>query len=97
MAQKKKAPVSPKSAAKPALRKAVPLKVAASAQKSAKQTVKSKIEVAQKPPLAKAKVAQPVAAVKSVKKSQPERGEGRAQGRACHSSQRSRSFRRISP
>jgi CarD family transcriptional regulator len=70
MAQKKKAPVSPKSAAKPALRKAVPLKVAASAQKSAKQTVKSKIEVAQKPPLAKAKVAQPVAAVKSVKKPQ---------------------------
>ena len=40
MAQKKKAPVSPKSAAKPAVRKAVPLKVAASALKSAKQAVK---------------------------------------------------------
>jgi CarD family transcriptional regulator len=71
MAQKKKAPVSPKSAAKPAVRKAVLLKVAASAQKSAKQSVKSKIEVAQKPAFAKAKVAQPAAAVKSIKKSQP--------------------------
>jgi CarD family transcriptional regulator len=68
MAQKKKAPVGPKSAAKPAVRKAVPLKVAAGAQKSAKQTVKSKLEVAPKPSLAKAKVAQPAAAVKSLKK-----------------------------
>jgi CarD family transcriptional regulator len=71
MAQKKKAPVSPKSAAKPAVRKAVLLKVAASAQKSAKQSVKSKIEVVPKPAFAKAKVAQPAAAVKSIKKSQP--------------------------
>jgi len=68
MAQKKKAPVGPKSAAKPTVRKAVPLKVAASAQKSAKQTVKSNLEVAPKPSLAKAKVAQPAAAVKSLKK-----------------------------
>jgi CarD family transcriptional regulator len=36
MAQKKKAPVSPKSAAKATVRKAVPLKMAASTQKSAK-------------------------------------------------------------
>lgn len=76
MAQKKKAPVAPKSAAKPAVRKAVPLKVAASAQKSAKQTVKSKLEVAPKPPLAKAKVAQPAAAVKSLKKPQPIAAKG---------------------
>jgi CarD family transcriptional regulator len=70
MAQKKKAPVSPKSAAKSAVRKAVPLKVAASALKSAKQAVKSKIETAPKPSLAKVKVAQPAAVVKSLKKSQ---------------------------
>jgi CarD family transcriptional regulator len=68
MAQKKKAPVSPKSAAKPAVRKAVPLKVAVSAQKSAKQPVKAKVEAPQKVQVAKAKVAQPAAAVKSVKK-----------------------------
>jgi CarD family transcriptional regulator len=55
MAQKKKAPVGPKSAAKSAVRKAVPLKVAASTQKSAK-------------PAAKAK---PVAAAKTVKATQP--------------------------
>ncbi len=76
MAQKKKAPVSPKSAAKPAVRKAVPLKVAASALKSAKQAVKSKIETAPKPSLAKAKVAQPAAVVKSLKKSQPIAAKG---------------------
>jgi len=76
MAQKKKAPVSPKSAAKPAVRKAVPLKVAASALKSAKQAVKAKIETAPKPSLAKAKVAQPAAVVKSLKKSQPIAAKG---------------------
>jgi CarD family transcriptional regulator len=71
MAQKKKAPVSPKSAAKPAVRKAVPLKVAASALKSAKQPVKAKVEAPQKVQVAKAKVAQPAPAIKSVKKPQP--------------------------
>ncbi|HVZ04780.1 CarD family transcriptional regulator [Hyphomicrobium sp.] len=49
MAQKKKAPVSPKSAAKPAVRKAVPLKVAASTQKSAKPA-KTKSAAVSKPP-----------------------------------------------
>jgi CarD family transcriptional regulator len=61
MAQKKKAPVSPKSAAKPAVRKAVPLKMAASTQKSAKPA-KAKVEATPKPPKA---------AAKSVKKVQP--------------------------
>lgn len=71
MVQKKKAPVSPKSAAKPPVRKTVPLKVAASAQKTAKQTVnKTKIEVGKKPVPAKAKAA-PQAPVKPVKKFQP--------------------------
>jgi CarD family transcriptional regulator len=58
MAQKKKAPVSPKSAAKTTARKSVPLKVAASANKSAKVTAKAKLE-----PVVKAK-SQPVAAAK---------------------------------
>jgi CarD family transcriptional regulator len=72
MVQKKKAPASPKSAAKPPVRKTVPLKVAASAQKTAKQTVnKTKMEVSKKPPVpAKAK-AGPQASVKPVKKLQP--------------------------
>jgi CarD family transcriptional regulator len=62
MAQKKKAPVGPKSAAKPAVRKAVPLKVAASTQKSAKPA-KAKPAAVAKP----VKATQPAAA-KSVKK-----------------------------
>jgi CarD family transcriptional regulator len=57
MAQKKKAPVSPKSAAKPSVRKAVPLKVTASAQKTSKQTVKPKSGAITKAPAAKAKAA----------------------------------------
>jgi CarD family transcriptional regulator len=57
MAQKKKAPVSPKSAAKPSVRKAVPLKVTASAQKTSKQTVKPKSVAATKAPAAKTKAA----------------------------------------
>jgi CarD family transcriptional regulator len=61
MAQKKKAPVSPKSAAKTAVRKAVPLKMAASTQKSAKPA-KAKVEATPKPSKA---------AAKSVKKVQP--------------------------
>jgi CarD family transcriptional regulator len=66
MAQKKKAPVSPKSAAKPAaVRKAVPLKAAVSTQKSAKPS-KSKAEATK--PAPKQKAAQPVASAKSVKK-----------------------------
>jgi len=64
MAQKKKAPVSPKSAAKPAVRKAVPLKVAASTQKSAKPA-KAKPETAPKPSKAA------TVAAKSVKKVAP--------------------------
>jgi CarD family transcriptional regulator len=63
MAQKKKAPVGPKSAAKSAVRKAVPLKVAASTQKSAKPAAKAKPVAAAKP----VKATQPAAA-KSVKK-----------------------------
>jgi CarD family transcriptional regulator len=64
MAQKKKAPASPKSAAKPAVRKAVPLKVAASTQKSAKPApAKAKVEAAPKP--------SKTVAAKSVKKVQP--------------------------
>ncbi len=54
MAQKKKAPVSPKSAAKNAVRKSMPLKVAVGANKSAKPAVKAKAEVP-----AKAKLAHP--------------------------------------
>ncbi|WP_041320557.1 CarD family transcriptional regulator [Hyphomicrobium denitrificans] len=69
MAQKKKAPVSPKSAAKSAVRKAVPLKVAVSTQKSAKPS-KPKTEAANKPSLSKHKSAQPVASAKPVKKPQ---------------------------
>ena len=66
MAQKKKAPVVPKSAAKNAARKTVPLKSAASATKvAAKHPAKPKTEAP-----AKAKVAQPAAA-KPVKKSVP--------------------------
>ena len=61
MAQKKKAPVSPKSAAKPAVRKAVPLKMAASTQKSSKPA-KAKVEATPKPSKA---------AAKTVKKAQP--------------------------
>jgi CarD family transcriptional regulator len=61
MAQKKKAPVSPKSAAKTAVRKAVPLKMAASTQKSAKPA-KAKVEATPK---------SSKAAAKSMKKVQP--------------------------
>lgn len=67
MAQKKKAPVSPKSAAKSAVRKAVPLKVATSTQKSAKPS-KPKTEAVNKPSLSKHKSAQPIASAKPVKK-----------------------------
>ncbi len=65
MAQKKKAPVSPKSAAKSAVRKSMPLKVAASTNKVAKPAVKAKVEAPVKSKLA------PVAAAatKSAKKS----------------------------
>lgn len=70
MAQKKKAPVSPKSAAKSAVGKAVPLKAAASLQKSAKPG-KAKAEAETKPSLSKQKSAQPVASAKLVKKPQP--------------------------
>lgn len=67
MAQKKKAPVVPKSAAKPAARKTVPLKSATGAAKvAAKHPAKPKAEAAP----VKAKAAQPVAA-KPVKKSVP--------------------------
>ncbi|MET0407827.1 MAG: CarD family transcriptional regulator [Hyphomicrobium sp.] len=65
MAQKKKAPVSPKSAAKSAVRKSMPLKVGASANKVAKPAVKAKAEAP-----AKTKLAQPIAA-KSAKKPAP--------------------------
>ncbi len=64
MAQKKKAPVGPKSAAKNAARKSMPLKVAASANKVAKPVAKAKSEVSP----AKSKLAQPVAPAKAVKK-----------------------------
>jgi len=67
MAQKKKAPVSPKSAAKSAVRKSVPLKAAASTQKSAKPS-KSKAEVEHKSAPSKQKNAQPVASAKADKK-----------------------------
>jgi CarD family transcriptional regulator len=65
MAQKKKAPVIPKSAARNAVgkTKSMPLKVGASANKVAKHPLKPKVE-----PAVKAKVAQPVAAAKAVKK-----------------------------
>jgi CarD family transcriptional regulator len=65
MAQKKKAPVIPKSAARNAVgkSKSMPLKVGASANKVAKHPLKPKVE-----PAVKAKVAQPVAAAKAVKK-----------------------------
>jgi len=64
MAQKKKAPVSPKSAAKSAVRKSMPLKVAATANKVAKPAPAAKV----KPEAAaKAKLAHP-AATKSAKK-----------------------------
>ncbi|MBS0235412.1 MAG: CarD family transcriptional regulator [Proteobacteria bacterium] len=64
MAQKKKAPVSPKSAAKSAVRKSMPLKVAAAANKVAKPApaAKAKPEATAKP-----KLAHP-AATKSAKK-----------------------------
>jgi CarD family transcriptional regulator, regulator of rRNA transcription len=65
MAQKKKAPASPKSAAKSAARKSMPLKVAASANKVAKHPIKAKAEAT-----AKSKLAQPVSA-KSAKKPAP--------------------------
>jgi CarD family transcriptional regulator len=67
MAQKKKAPVSPKPAARNAVgkSKSMPLKVGASANKIAKHPIK-KAE-----PALKAKVAQPVAAAKAVKKPVP--------------------------
>ncbi|MBA2126001.1 CarD family transcriptional regulator [Hyphomicrobium methylovorum] len=68
MAQKKKAPVSPKSAAKPAVRRAAPLKVTASAQKTVKQPVKAE---ASKAPVAKAKTAAPAAAAKATAVKKP--------------------------
>lgn len=52
MAQKKKAPVSPKSAAKSAVRKSMPLKVSASANKVAKPSAKAKAEPPTKSKLA---------------------------------------------
>jgi CarD family transcriptional regulator len=64
MAQKKKAPVSPKSAAKNAVRKSMPLKVAPAANKVAKQTGKAKVEAPTKSKLT-ARVA-PKAATKPV-------------------------------
>jgi CarD family transcriptional regulator, regulator of rRNA transcription len=68
MAQKKKAPVTPKSAARNAVSKSksMPLKVGASANKVAKHPMKPKVE-----PTVKTKVAQPVAATKTVKKPAP--------------------------
>lgn len=54
MAQKKKAPVSPKSAAKSAVRKSMPLKVAAGANKVAKPAAKAKSEIPAKSKLAHA-------------------------------------------
>jgi CarD family transcriptional regulator len=68
MAQKKKAPVTPKSAARNAVgkTKSMPLKVGASANKVAKHPLKPKVE-----PAVKAKVAQPVAAAKAIKKPAP--------------------------
>jgi len=71
MAQKKKAPVSPKSAAKTPVRKAVPLKVASSAQKSAKPVTKSKAEPSHKAAAPKTKPVAVSAPDKSVKKPQP--------------------------
>lgn len=65
MAQKKKAPVSPKSAAKSAVRKSVPLKVSASANKVAKPAAKAKSDAPAKPKLAQA------AAPKATKKVAP--------------------------
>ncbi|MBS0249899.1 MAG: CarD family transcriptional regulator [Proteobacteria bacterium] len=52
MAQKKKAPVSPKSAAKSAVRKSMPLKVSTSANKVAKPSAKAKAEPPTKSKLA---------------------------------------------
>ncbi len=77
MAQKKKAPVTPKSAARNAVgkTKSMPLKVGASANKVAKHPLKPKVE-----PAVKAKVAQPVAAAKVAKKLRPS-SQGCAQGR----------------
>jgi CarD family transcriptional regulator len=72
MAQKKKAPVSPKSAAKPSVRKAVPLKVTASAQKTSKQTVKPKSGAITKAPAAKAKAAS-VAPAKKIQSAAPKK------------------------
>jgi CarD family transcriptional regulator, regulator of rRNA transcription len=71
MAQKKKAPVSPKSAARNAVgkSKSMPLKVGASANKVAKHPIKPKVEAAA--PAAKAKVAHPAPAAKPVKKPVP--------------------------
>ncbi|WP_045834859.1 CarD family transcriptional regulator [Hyphomicrobium sp. 99] len=67
MAQKKKAPVAPKSAAKSAARKPIPLKTSASATKvAAKHPAKPKAEAPAKP-----KVAQPVVAAKPAKKPVP--------------------------
>ncbi|MFT3732494.1 MAG: CarD family transcriptional regulator [Hyphomicrobium sp.] len=63
MAQKKKAPVSPKSAAKSAsARKSMPLKVTAAANKVAKPAAKAKVEAP-----VKAKVAQPAPKVANKK------------------------------
>jgi CarD family transcriptional regulator len=72
MAQKKKAPVSPKSAAKPAVRKAVPLKVTAGAQKTSKQAVKPKAEPTTKAPVSKAKAA-PAAPAKKIQTAAPKK------------------------
>ncbi len=66
MAQKKKAPVSPKSAAKHAVRKSVPLKAAVSASKIAKPAVKAKVE-----PTVKSKPAPAVAQKSTTQKPAP--------------------------
>jgi len=68
MAQKKKAPVAPKSAAKTVARKPIPLKASASASKvaAAKHPAKPKAEAPVKAKVAHSPVAKPAAAKKSV-------------------------------
>jgi CarD family transcriptional regulator len=64
MAQKKKAPVSPKSAAKTAVRKSMPLKVSASANKVAKPSAKAKAEPPTKSKLAPTSSSKPATPAK---------------------------------
>ena len=73
MAQKKKAPVVPKSAAKPSAKKVMPLKASGGHQKIAKAApVKGKPEVAPKPVAAKGKLHPAAAVAKSpIKKPEP--------------------------